>query len=65
MGQKVLASFLPTYRRVISMVEDGHGFNEIARRLNAEGVPTSRPGGQWYASTVRAIVTSKTARNLA
>ena len=28
----------------------------IARSLNAEGVPTSHGGRQWYAATVRAIL---------
>ena len=28
----------------------------IARRLNAEGVPTAQGGKRWYASTVRYIL---------
>jgi len=63
MGRKVAATFLPTYRRVLSMLDDGYGFNEVARILNDEEVPTSR-GGRWHASTVRAIAKSQTARRL-
>lgn len=63
MGSKILASFRPTYLRVLNMLADGHSLNEIARRLNAQDVPTSR-GGRWYASTIRAIRDSKTAENL-
>lgn len=63
-GRVVADGFLPTYRRVVGMSEDGMSMNEIARRLNNEGVPTAR-GGDWHASTVRAILSSDTARKLA
>ena len=62
-GREVAADFLPTYRRVLAMHADGQTLNAIARVLNAEGVSTAR-GGTWHASTVRAIVTSVTARQL-
>ena len=63
-GRVVDEAFLPTYRKVLSMYEDGLGMNEIARRLNREGVETAR-GGTWHASTVRAILSSDTAKKLA
>ncbi|MEV4688914.1 recombinase family protein [Microbacterium sp. LWH3-1.2] len=62
-GREVAADFLPTYRRVLLMSADGVGLNAIARTLNDEGVPTAK-GGKWYASTVRAIVMSETAKTL-
>lgn len=62
-GREVAADFLSTYRRVLSMSTEGQSLNAIARTLNEEGVPTAR-GGKWYASTVRAIVTSETAKEL-
>lgn len=63
MGRKVLARFEPTYLRVLGMLEDGRGLNEVARILNAENVPSSR-GGRWYASTVRAIRDSRSAQTI-
>lgn len=63
-GREVAADFLPTYRRVLDMHAAGESLNAIARTLHAEGVPTAK-GGSWYASTVRAIVTSETARGFA
>lgn len=64
MGRSVAADFLPTYRRVLAMHADGESLNAIARMLNSEDVPTAK-GGKWYPSTVRAIVTSETAKKLA
>jgi hypothetical protein len=34
----------------------GQGFSEIARVLNAEGVPTAHSGRRWWPSTVRAVL---------
>jgi hypothetical protein len=34
----------------------GASFGAIARRLNADGVPTAQSGRQWWASTVRAVL---------
>ena len=34
----------------------GRSLAEIARRLNAEGVPTSQGGRQWWPSTVRSVL---------
>lgn len=39
------------HRRIAEMVEEGLGNNEIARRLNAMGLETSR-GKPWSTSTV-------------
>lgn len=62
-GRSVSAEFLPTYRRVIAMSDDGLSMNAIARTLNDGAVPTAR-GGKWHASTVRAVLTSETAKAL-
>lgn len=64
MGRSVAADFLPTYRRVLAMHANGESMNSIARTLNDESVPTSKPGKRWHPSTVRAIVTSETAKTL-
>lgn len=64
LGRSVEAEFLPTYRRVLGMHADGESLNAIARTLNAEGVTTAK-GKTWHASTVRAIVTSETAKYIA
>lgn len=64
LGRSVAADFLPTYRRVLDMHADGDSMNAIARKLNDAGVATAK-GGKWYPSTVRAIVTSETAKSLA
>lgn len=64
LGRSVATDFLPTYRRVLSMHAAGDSLNAIARTLNGENVATAR-GGKWHPSTVRAIVTSETARKLA
>lgn len=63
LGREVDPKFLPTYRRVLDMRDCGISMNAIARMLNDENVPTAK-GGKWYASTVRAIVVSETARTL-
>lgn len=63
-GRKVAPEFMDTYRRVLAMREDGLSMARIAALLNAEGVPTAR-GGKWYGSTVRAMLTSETAKALA
>lgn len=34
----------------------GRGLSEIARALNAEGVPTAHGGRKWWPSTVRAVL---------
>ena len=62
-GCSVSAEFLPPYRRVIAMSGDGLSMNAISRTLNDESVSTAR-GGNWHASTVRAVLTSETAKAL-
>lgn len=63
-GREVDAGFLPTYRRVLAMHAGGESMNGIARALNSAGIATAK-GGRWHPSTVRAIVTSETAKRLA
>lgn len=63
-GYAVDEDFLPTYRRVMALHENGLSLNGIARMLNEEGTATAK-GGAWHASTVRGIVTSETAKTLA
>jgi hypothetical protein len=45
---------------VVASIRDqatnGRSFGEIARGLNADGVPTSQGGRQWWPSTVRAVL---------
>jgi len=63
-GRVVDTSFLPTYKRVLRMVKAGQSYNSIAKELNAKSIPTAK-GKSWYASTVKAIVGSETAKALA
>lgn len=44
-----------TVERVLAMREAGVSYAEIARGLNADGVPTARAGRQWWASSVRSL----------
>ena len=48
--------------RVIEMREAGLGYAEIARRLNADGVPTARGGRQWWPSSVCSLCATLGAR---
>lgn len=45
----------PVRKRIRRLRSGGHSYNEIARTLNAEGVPTGTGGREWYAMTVRYI----------
>ncbi|MGB8348841.1 MAG: recombinase family protein, partial [Gaiella sp.] len=36
----------------------GRGLTDIARGLNADGVPTAHGARQWWPSTVRAVLTT-------
>jgi DNA invertase Pin-like site-specific DNA recombinase len=63
LGRKADPAFLDNYRRVMTMHSAGQSLNSIAATLNAENLPTAR-GGKWYASTVRAMLTSETAKSL-
>ena len=42
-------------RRIETLHGQGFSLREIAQRLTDEGIPTRR-GGQWHASTVRAVL---------
>ncbi len=46
---------LATVARIRELSADGASLSGIARRLNADAVPTKR-GGRWYASTVRYLL---------
>jgi DNA invertase Pin-like site-specific DNA recombinase len=46
---------LPTVERIFDLVEAGSTFGDVARVLNAEGIP-GRRGKPWTARTVRKIV---------
>lgn len=63
-GCAVEESTMPVYRRVLDLREAGKGLTDIARQLNAEGVPTARGAAQWYPATIRRIVTSETAKRM-
>lgn len=47
-------------RRIVERIRleyaRGHGFADIARALNEEGVPTAHGGRQWWPSTVRDVL---------
>ena len=62
-GRVVDPSFIDTYKLVLRMVKKGTSMNAIATHLNDKGIPTAR-GGRWYASTIKAMVTSETAKAL-
>lgn len=62
-GRSADPAMFDTYRRVLALNSAGMGYNAIARLLNEEDVRTAR-GGAWHASTVRAMVTSETAKSL-
>lgn len=59
-GRTVADDVLPTYRRIRDLHLAGDSINGIARKLTAENVPTAKGGARWYASTVRAVLTSET-----
>jgi len=44
--------------RIIYEHGQGETITAIARRLNAEGVPTAQGGAKWWAGTVRKLVLS-------
>jgi len=45
-----------TVRRILDLKAAGASINEIARRLNADGIPTKKGSGRWYASTVSNVL---------
>ncbi len=50
--------------RILREHGPGGSFASIARTLSAEGVATAQGGARWHASTVRAIVCSRTSQGL-
>jgi hypothetical protein len=46
----------PMVSRIRLAYARGRSLAEIARELNAEGVPTAHGGRQWWPSTVRAVL---------
>jgi len=62
-GRTVAPEFVDTYKLVLKLVKKGKSMNSIATYLNDTGVPSAR-GGRWYASTIKAIITSETAKAL-
>jgi DNA invertase Pin-like site-specific DNA recombinase len=47
-----------TCRRIVAMRESGVSFARIANALNAERVPTTRGGSQWFPSTAQRVYSS-------
>jgi Recombinase len=41
---------------ILAAHQKGAGWSQIARDLNARGVPTAHGGAKWHPSTVRAVV---------
>jgi DNA invertase Pin-like site-specific DNA recombinase len=58
-GQKPYADTLDgrtALDRIVSLRASGMGYDKIASNLNAEGVPTKRPGTIWHGSTVNKML---------
>jgi Recombinase len=51
--------------RIRSEYASGRSLGEIARQLNAGGVPTAQGGRQWWPSTVRAVLVRSSPSNTA
>lgn len=51
LGMKAIVS-PATVEKIVSLHKEGKGYNEIARILNSEAIPTPREGSKWHASTV-------------
>ena len=62
-GREVAPEFMDTYKLVLRLVKK-QSMNAVAKHLNDKGIATAR-GGKWYASTIKAMVTSETAKTLA
>jgi DNA invertase Pin-like site-specific DNA recombinase len=45
-----------TEQRIVKLRHGGDSMQQIADRLNAESVPTARPGSAWHASTVKRVL---------
>jgi len=48
--------------RIVADHAAGAGWSELARALNAEGVPTAQGGARWHPSTVRYVCLAATER---
>ncbi|HEY3603731.1 MAG TPA: recombinase family protein [Sporichthyaceae bacterium] len=48
--------------RMVAWREAGWSLARIAEQLNADGVPTPRDGGTWYAQSVRQVVEAERRR---
>jgi DNA invertase Pin-like site-specific DNA recombinase len=62
-GRAVADEHLPVYRRILELHDAGTSMSSIARMLNEDGTPTAR-GGKWYQSTIKAVLTSETAKRI-
>jgi DNA invertase Pin-like site-specific DNA recombinase len=62
-GRVVADEHLPVYRRILELHDAGTSMSSIARMLNDDGTPTAR-GGKWYQSTIKAVLTSETAKRI-
>jgi hypothetical protein len=51
--------------RMVAWREAGWSLARIAEQLNADGVPTPRGGGTWYAQSVRQVVEAERRRRAA
>jgi hypothetical protein len=47
----------PVVARIQAAHTAGESLGEIARELNADGIPTAQGGRQWWPSTIRAVLT--------
>lgn len=52
-------------RRILTERAAGTGYQRIANGLNDDGVPTAQGGAKWYPATVRAVLKSQRAADLA
>jgi Recombinase len=52
-------------RRIAVGYDAGKSLGQIARDLNANGVPTAHGGAQWWPSTVRVVLRGRAAARLA
>lgn len=50
--------------RIKGLHEAGHSLRAIGAILESEGVPTARGGKTWHASTIRAVLESRTAAGI-
>jgi DNA invertase Pin-like site-specific DNA recombinase len=51
--------------RIVTSYTSGNSMAEIARTLNAEGVPTARGRGTWYPSTIQTVLRRTTSTSAA